>query len=108
MQLSFDLSALFSSPATRFVFLSTCLENVVQTFIFSCTKSLGPPSVVSMVELMASRLVSSPRVGGQMASSRAVSSPFDHNNNENNNNNNININRVGGQIVSSRAVSSPS
>ena len=29
-----------------------------------------------MVELMASRLVSSPRVGGQIASSRAVSSPF--------------------------------
>ena len=42
--------------------------------MFSCTKSLEPPSVVSMVELIA-MLVSSPRVGGQIASSRAVSSP---------------------------------
>ena len=43
--------------------------------MFSCTKSLEPPSVVSMVELIP-MLVSSPRVGGQIASSRAVSSPY--------------------------------
>ena len=44
-----------------------------QTFIFSCTKSLGGP-VVSIVDSIAWS-VSSPRVGGQIASSRAVSSP---------------------------------
>ena len=49
-------------------------ENLPKTFMFSCTKSLGTVAVVSNVELMP-KLVSSPRVGGQIANSRAVSSP---------------------------------
>ena len=45
--------------------------------MFSCTKSLGTVAVVSNVKLMP-KLVSSPRVGGQIANSRAVSSPCNH------------------------------
>ena len=52
-------------------------ENLPLTFMFSCTKSLGTVAVVSNVELMP-KLVSSPRVGGQIANSRAVSSPCNH------------------------------
>ena len=54
-------------------------ENLPLTFMFSCTKSLGTVAVVSNVELMP-KLVSSPRVGGQIANSRAVSSPCNHGN----------------------------
>ena len=54
-------------------------ENIALTFMFSCTKSLGTVAVVSNVELMP-KLVSSPRVGGQIANSRAVSSPCNHGN----------------------------